>query len=68
MSDNRLTGSIPPELGNLTALTFLWVASRIGPVLFDWISFSCRDLSVNRLSGGVAQELSKLKFLAYLYD
>ena len=63
--NKRLSGSIPPELGNLTALTSLrlstnQLAGSIPPELGTLTALTFLDLGKNQLSGGIPPELGHL--------
>ncbi|KAF3544613.1 hypothetical protein DY000_02008942 [Brassica cretica] len=52
---NRLSGEIPKELGNLTSLTFLYVADQ-----FEKLLCTFSNLESNAFSGTIPQELGNL--------
>jgi len=67
-----LTGSIPPELGNLIALRYLYLngnqlTGRIPPELGDLAGLQRLLLDSNRLWGSIPPELGKLDALLYTY-
>ena len=68
LASNRLAGPIPPELGNLSSLTFLFLAHNrltgpIPPELGKLLSLRSLYLSYNRLTGSLPAELGKLTSL-----
>jgi hypothetical protein len=72
---NNLTGSIPPELGNLTALWGLQLCGNqltgsIPPELGNLTALQLLELDTNQLSGTIPPELGNLRALEvlYLYD
>ena len=72
LSDNQLTGEIPPELGNLTNLKRLGLSDNrltgaIPPEIgnlsnLDWLAFAD-----NRLSGAIPPQIGNLINLRWLY-
>ena len=69
---NRLSGSIPPELGNLTHLTHLYLSDNnlsgnIPPELGNLTHLTHLYLSDNNLSGNIPLELGNLTNLTHLY-
>ena len=74
LSDNGLTGSIPPEIGNLTNLQILDLEENIGlwgssipPELGNLLNLQYLYLSSDFLTGNVPPELGKLTNLKHLY-
>jgi hypothetical protein len=76
LDDKDLTGTLPTELGNLTALTFLCVC-RPHPSRLDACAFTglwaecggdvgCRYLFSNGLTGTLPTELGNLDALTWL--
>ena len=68
LEDNRLTGTIPPELGGLTSLTWLNLARNqltgpIPPELGDLSSLTLLYLHANQLTGSIPPELGDLSRL-----
>ena len=68
---NDLTGSIPPELGNLTALQYLgrgWnqLTGTIPAELGDLTDLSYLSLNANNLTGSIPAELGDLAVLGTL--
>ena len=71
LEDKQLSGTIPPELGNLTNLRTLsaWGNEFTGPIppeLGNLASLIILDLSGNRLSGAIPPELGSLANLQLL--
>ena len=71
LSVNQLTGSISPELGNLTRLYYLSLRDNqlTGPISPDLGILSClyyMSLGGNRLTGPIPSELGSLTNLRYL--
>lgn len=80
---NKLTGPIPPELGNMSKLHYLYgcflsnmiSALNISPALFSLHlrlsstlkTVFCRELNDNQLTGCIPPELGKLNELFDLY-
>ncbi|KAG5564260.1 hypothetical protein RHGRI_000456 [Rhododendron griersonianum] len=65
LSHNRLTGHIPPEIGNLTGLKVLNLSHNnfIGtiPMTFSNLKgIECLDLSYNHLNGRIPSQLTEL--------
>ncbi len=71
LAANQLTGSIPPELGNLTGLTFLDLNSNqltgsIPPELGNLTGLTQLFLTNNQLTGAIPPELGSLTNLTDL--
>ena len=71
LTNNGLTGSIPPELGSLSGLTRLVLAYNdltgpIPPKLGDLVNLTRLDLAGNNLSGPIPPELGDLAILGRL--
>ncbi len=69
---NRLSGEIPPELGNLANLENLWLyenrlSGEIPPELGSLANLKSLELAQNRLSGEIPPELGNLANLEDLY-
>ncbi len=69
---NQLSGSIPPELGNLSALESLYLHSNqlsgsIPAELGNLSSLQWLDLGSNQLRGGIPPELGNLSSLENLF-
>jgi hypothetical protein len=67
-----LTGSIPPEIGNLTNLTILnlhynQLTGSIPPEIGNLTNLEWLDLSYNQLSGSIPSEIGNLTNLTYLW-
>ena len=72
LSDNRLAGAIPPELGNLGSLQELRLADNqlsgaIPAALGDLTRLSTLSLAFNQLSGPIPATLGGLPVLTWLY-
>ena len=68
LSSNQLSGTIPPELGNLTNLRSLYLYSNqlsgtIPPELGNLTDLQVFDLNDNQLSGSIPPELGNLTYL-----
>jgi len=68
---NRLSGSVPSELGNLSSLTRLWLyqnqlTGNIPPELGDLSSLQWLNLWDNQLTGSIPPELGDLSSLQHL--
>ena len=68
LTDNLLTGTIPPELGALESLTDLWLNSNslsgsIPPALGNLAKLENLILSLNSLDGSLPSELGNLENL-----
>ena len=71
LSGNQLRGELPPELGSLANLSFLYLnenqlSGKIPPELSSLVNLSRLRLSGNQLSGEIPPELGNLN-LAWLY-
>jgi hypothetical protein len=73
MSNNYLTGSLPPELGNLSCLEYIYVGGTsnrlsggIPSQLGNLSHLRFLELGYNQLSGSIPSELGNLSQLAYL--
>ena len=71
LTENQLSGEIPPELGNLVSLTLLLLgfnelSGEIPPELGNLVSLEVLDLSLNELSGEIPLELGNLVSLTLL--
>ncbi|KAL3845821.1 hypothetical protein ACJIZ3_003224 [Penstemon smallii] len=69
LSQNKLTGSIPNELGDLTGIHTLNLSHNdltglIPTSLSNMKEIESLDLSYNKLSGQIPQELTRLNFLS----
>lgn len=79
LSNNRLTGTIPPEIGNLVNLEWLDLSDRPGrdgdnqltgpipPEIGNLTKLTRLDLSENRLSGSIPVEIGQLGELESLW-
>ncbi len=68
---NQLSGSIPPEIGNLTVLTglYLWgnqLSGSILPEIGNLTALTVLSLSKNQLSGAIPSEIGNLTALTEL--
>ena len=71
LGHNQLTGSIPPELGNLSSLRDLNLVGNnltgpIPPELGNLANLAHLELGTNRLSGNIPPELGRLSNLQWL--
>ena len=71
MSNNQLSGEIPPEIGSLVRLERLWLANNrlsgeIPPELGNLTYLETLWLAGNQLSGEIPLELSNLAYLEIL--
>ncbi|MDE2890835.1 MAG: leucine-rich repeat domain-containing protein [Gemmatimonadota bacterium] len=71
LDKNKLSGTIPPELGQLTKLEYLILSRNdlsggIPPELGRLTNLERLDLSVNSLNGTIPAELGKLRRLKHL--
>ena len=71
LREGKLSGSLPAELGNLTALSYLWLAGNelggpIPPELGSLSKLWSLWISSNGLSGSIPPELGKLTNLRYI--
>jgi Leucine-rich repeat (LRR) protein len=69
---HNLSGSIPPELGNLSNLKSLWLVGNqlsgsIPPQLGNLSNLGDIHLNINQLSGSIPSELGNLSNLLYLH-
>ena len=72
LSGNNLNGNIPPELGNLTCLNYLYLydnqlSGGIPPELGNLTYLQNLFLCDNQLSGGIPPELGNLTYLQNLF-
>ena len=70
--DNQLTGSIPPEIGNLTNLGYLWLSDNqltgsIPTEIGNLTNLERLYLYSNQLTGSIPPEIGNLTNLTYLY-
>jgi len=68
LSNNQLTGSIPPEIGNLTNLTWLWLndnqlTGSIPPEIENLTNLDWLDLSNNQLTGEIPESICDLNII-----
>jgi len=71
LNNNQLTGPIPPEIGNLTNLTYLWLFSNeltgtIPPEIGNLTNLRTLSLSGNQLTGPIPPEIGNLTNLTHL--
>jgi hypothetical protein len=73
LSNNRLNGSIPAELGNLSYMTILYLnknqllSGSIPPELGNLSNLRTLALEQGQLSGSIPKELGKLNHLEWLF-
>ncbi|XCF07622.1 T9SS type A sorting domain-containing protein [Tamlana crocina] len=72
IGNNNLTGSIPPEIGNLTELTYLslWgneLTGNIPPEIGNLTKLTYLDLAPNNFSGSIPTEIGNLVNLETLW-
>ena len=72
LSDNQLTGSIPPEIGNLTNLTdlrlsFNQLTGSIPSEIGNLTNLTYLNLGYNQLTGSIPSEIGNLTNLVHLY-
>ena len=72
LSENGLTGTIPPEIGNLTNLTYLdlrvnQLTGPIPPEIGNLTNLEWLDLTGNQLTGSIPPEIGYLANLERLY-
>ena len=72
LGGNNLTGTIPPEIGNLTELLrlYLWsnqLTGNIPPEIGNLIKLTYVDLAPNNFSGGIPNEIGNLINLETLW-
>ena len=72
LSGNQLTGSIPPEIGNLTNLTNLdlhnnQLTGSIPPEIGNLTNLTSLELARNQLTGSIPSEIGNMTNLFSLY-
>ena len=72
LSSNQLTGSIPPEIGNLTNLEILYLndnqlTSQISPEIGNLTNLEYLKLNDNQLTGEIPSEIGNLYNLDVLF-
>ena len=72
LNDSGLTGSIPPEIGNLTNLNGLWLndnqlTDSIPPEIGNLTNLTSLGLGGNNLTGSIPSEIGNLINLTVLY-
>ena len=71
LSNEGLTGEIPPEIGNLTNLTYLdlynnQLTGEIPYEVGNLTNLTYLDISINQLTGSIPPEIGNLTSLTYL--
>ena len=70
LRDNQLTGTIPPEIGNLTNLEYLFLSfndlTEIPAEIGNLTNLESLDLGGNELTGPIPPEIGNLTNLKYL--
>ncbi len=71
LGNNQLTGSIPPEIGNLTNLNYLGLylnqlTGSIPPEIGNLTNLTWLDLGNNGLTGSIPPEIGNLTNLTHL--
>lgn len=80
LSCNHLNGPVPVEFGNLRSILIMWVSeenflSWTKKIYFSYIVIlwythlcvcSCSDMSLNKISGGIPEELGQLQNIVSL--
>ena len=70
LSENQLTGEIPPEIGNLTNLTYLNLGlnqlTGIPPEIWNMTNLEMLRLGSNQLTGSIPPEIGNLTNLTVL--
>ncbi len=72
LPDNNLSGSIPPEIGNLTNLTELWLYGNnltgpIPPEIGSLTNLTTININDNNLTGAIPESFSALTELEHFY-